>query len=163
MHYLVYEEVQRFRNLPWFWVIVSIPPVLILFMISVSVIPGDEVTRVLLSLFLGYVPVLLILYSVKYRIVVDSDGLHYQFLPVLWRYKTITAAEIQSVILKETTFIDRVHIGHRYNPFSNVTRMNITGNKFICLTLKNRKKILLGTGNAEALLSAIQNLMLPQA
>lgn len=135
-------------------------PLLLLFILLPDV-PEKDMNMLLLSAF-GFLPIVILLFYVRFYVRIDGEGFHYKFFPVQWRWRSISANEIQSIDFQPTvSFIDRFTIGYRLNRFTNTLGMNITGKSFILLTLTNSKKVLIGTENNEMLTAALKRLTNP--
>ena len=90
---------------------------------------------------------------------IDQDGIHYRFFPLIFRDKLISKAEIQRFEIR------------KYNPVINyggwgVKRSfkwgrayNVSGNIGLQLYLTNGKKVLFGTQRPQAILYAMEEIM----
>ncbi len=89
---------------------------------------------------------------------INSEGIHLQFRPLLLRYKLIPREQIESFEVRKYNPIKKyggwgIKYGKRGRAF------NISGNIGLQLTLKDGKKLLIGTKRPEAIKRAMHKLM----
>lgn len=119
----------------------------------------QEIITLLLSTLLATVPLMAILLYSKLQFRIDDVGIHYKFFPGVWKWKTIAKTEIESFEFSGMKSIfEKWEIGYRRNLFSNSIRMNITGNKFLRMELKDGRKIKIGSENPEEMERALKRL-----
>jgi len=160
MAHFHYEEEQRFANVRWLWavqILIILLPLLLT--LNKKDIAQESLIMVLLSTLLACIPVAgMLLYS-KLQIKIDGDGIHYKFLPGVWKWKTITKTEIESFEFSPMkSFFEKLECGYRRNLFSNSIRMNITGKKFLRMKLKDGSKIKIGSENPEEMERVLKRL-----
>lgn len=77
---------------------------------------------------------------------IDAHGIHIQFWPFYIKSKLFSWSEIESIdVIKYNPILDYGGWGYRFNFRGKGTALNVKGNQGIQLTLKNGKKILIGT------------------
>lgn len=158
MSHIHFEEEQRFTSIPWLWVAIFIPLLIPLFFITGEP-TQEDVTMLLLTILMGWIPIAIILFYSKFQLKVDRDGLRYKFFPAVWRWKLVPKDNIASFeIRSKKTFIEKLTFGYRNNRFTNTIRMNITGDTFVYIKLTMGRTLKIGTNNAEGLKLALQRL-----
>src|SRR5215204_2681204 len=97
MSHLHYEEEQRFSNVTWVWVAMTLlllaAPTLTLVSDSVS---QKDMTGVLLSTAFAFIPMVGILLFAKLQIKINAEGVHYKFFPSVLKWRTIPKNSIES-------------------------------------------------------------------
>jgi hypothetical protein len=149
MSTLLFEEHQSFRQ-PWLWALM-LATVAVLLVASLLAAEGQTVLWIALGVMLASV---LLLYTMRLSVQVDSGALRFGFLP-LWK-KTIPLAEI--VGFEARTYRPILEYGGwgiRYSPFRRGWAYNVRGNRGVQLELANGKRILIGSQRAEELARAI--------
>ncbi|MDL5050949.1 hypothetical protein QQ054_33660 [Oscillatoria amoena NRMC-F 0135] len=158
-----YQEVQRFSNLRWLWIFM-IGLVIAELVLLVPALQANSQSSIIITLTLlaGLLPILLILFVFRYDLKVDHEGLHYRFFPRSIRWKKIPLTMIASANLKnKETFYEKVHLGYSHNPFTRTEIVNITGNKYLELILKDGVVVKLGSENPEEILVVLNKLNIP--
>ena len=141
----------------WFALILLVlVPVTILAMEGLG---EDEWIEVILAMGAGILPAVIVLALGRFQFKVDDVGIHYRFAPQVIRWRTISGGEIQSFEIRQRkTFFERHHCGYHYNRFRHSIQMNITGKKFVCITLRNGRKVKIGSENPEEVAYALKRL-----
>lgn len=145
-----YSETQRFRNLRWLWMIM----IGLLLAEVVFILPEliHNPIRLVVTLVASLMPFLLILFVFSYEVRIDQAGVKYRFSPRLNRWKVIQFDDVQSYSIKEkSTLYERFHLGYSKSLFLKNEIVNITGNKYMVLVLKNGAVIKLGTEHADTM------------
>jgi hypothetical protein len=86
----------------------------------------------------------------KLELKIDEIGIHYRFVPYRRKWSLITPHEIESFEVNNMkSFVGMCRVGYHKNVLNNSTTMNLVGTKQIMLRLRNNRKIMIGTTNAE--------------
>lgn len=160
MAHIHFEEEQRFTNVVWIWI-----ATLLLLLVPVGIGVTDinttekDLTIILLSMAFAFIPIVgLLLYS-KLQVKINSEGLHYKFFPAVIKWKAISKSEIESFeVTSSKNLLEKLEMGHKRNLLNKTVSMNITGQKFARIKLKDGRKLKIGTGNAEEFERALQKL-----
>lgn len=152
----LFRETQRFTKW-WIWLLILVPPVIVLFGIVQQVILGhpfgDNPASNLTLIILGLIFVLLMpLLFTKLRLTttVYSDTIHIRFFPLQPRGRFIRFDEIKSFHAREYHPIREYGgWGIRYGHSGMV--YNVSGNWGLQLELISGKKILIGSQKAREL------------
>ncbi|HEU5289960.1 MAG TPA: hypothetical protein VFU05_04900 [Cyclobacteriaceae bacterium] len=165
MAHIHYEEEQRFSHVTWIWVafvlLLLAAPTLTLLSDSVS---EEDMTKVLLSTALAFLPMGVILLFAKLQIRIDGEGLHYRFIPSVFKWRTIAKNNIQSFeVTAKKNLWEKIECGYGYrrNRFNKTISMNVTGSKFARITLTGGQKLKIGTVNPESMERALRQLTSP--
>jgi hypothetical protein len=154
MNTVLFKESQRFRQL-WLW--------LILLLVNASVIYGC-VRQLFLGKPFGNNPIsdtgavlvvafslLVTVFVLSFRLdtLIDEEGLHVRYFPILPKYRHYPWADIsQCYVRKYNPILEYGGWGIRFG-FKNGRAYNTSGNKGIQLVFTNGKKLLIGTGKEE--------------
>lgn len=168
-----FEETQSLKNSHFIWILMIVTS-------ASAIIPmgyglywqigkgeqwGDEPMpdEALIGLFIFVVICLAIMiicmaYS-KLEVKIDNEGVHYRFVPYKFKWSMISRAEISTYdIKKSNSFLGICHMGYHRNALNNSRSMNLYGNKSLFLTLRNKRKLFIGTTNAEGAELAMRKL-----
>ncbi len=170
---IFFKEVQRFNQSRKIWLIYfvlvgGLMPILygMYQQMILNKAWGDQPTsdtnlilRFLLILGVEVAVVLLISVS-KLETLINSEGIHYRYPPLLRKWKIISYEEIAEYkVRKYKPLREYGGWGYRKRKFKSGTAYNVYGNVGLQLKLKNGKKILLGTQRQGAIEYAMKKLM----
>jgi len=165
MAHIHYEEEQRFSNVIWVWVafglLMLIAPIATLLSDSVS---QKDMQSVLISTAFSCLPFAIILIFSKLQIKVDREGLHYRFIPAVFKWRTISKNSIQAFeVTPKKNIWEKLECGYGYrnNRFKKTISMNVTGSKFARLSLTDGRKFKIGTANPETMERVLRQLTSP--
>jgi hypothetical protein len=165
MAHIHHEEEQRIAQVTWIWVALVLllltAPVLTLVSDSAS---EKDMTKVLLTTAFAFTPVVGILLLAKLQIKIDRDGLHYRFIPAVFRWKTISQNNIQSFEMTVNKKLwDKIlsGFGYRHNRLAKTLSMNVTGATFARIILRDGRTLKIGTVNPESMERALLKLSSP--
>jgi hypothetical protein len=147
-------------NVRWLWVVLVLILLLPLILgVYEKNVDQKGITMLLLSSLFAGIPVAGILLYSKLQIRIDGEGLHYKFFPSVWKWKLISTDQIDSFELSaKKTLLEKLECGYRRNRLTNTIVMNITGEKFIRIKLKDGKRLKIGSENPEAMEWALKRL-----
>lgn len=87
--------------------------------------------------------------------VVKSDGIHFKFVPFVWKWKHIPKGEIQSVeVIKYSPIGDYGGWGYRFGTKGKA--LNVKGNMGMKIQAKKYRNLLIGTQHPERLRTALK-------
>lgn len=146
----IFKEEQRFTQ-TWLLVLMgfsSLVPVFIIlkeYLNENTKMTTNEFTLTIVGIIL--IPALIFIFKLTTRI--DEKGIHYQFFPFHFSFKSITWSEIVSANVRNYDAISEyggwgLKGGFFWNK-SKGTAINVSGDIGIQLELKNGKKLLIGT------------------
>lgn len=139
----VFIEEQNFDQ-AWIWLLLGV----VTLGVFVSLLMAGQWGLVMLLAGAVLVSSMSLIASFKLYTKIDDEGIHYHANPLQWRYKTITWGEIDQIyVRKYSPLIDYGGWGIRYGKMG--WAYIAKGNQGIQMVLKNGKKILLGTQQAE--------------
>lgn len=170
MRLIYYEEEQNLNHSPWLWVLLLIFTLGALFPLVNGfywqIIKGQPwgdkpmsdagiialvIAILLLSGFMGSIIVFM-----KLHVIIDMQGVHYQFFPNERKWNTITKdAILYYEIGKKNIFI---RYGYYRYWFVRTKTMNVNGTVHLSLHLTNGRKVELGSRNPEGLQWAMKKL-----
>jgi len=173
MEKVLFKEEQRF-NQWWIWLLllatfaVAVSPLWygLYMQLSTGEPWGNDPTSngalafsaVLVTILTG--GLLLLFITLRLQVEIREDGVHFRFLPVIRRWRTISKAEIERYeIGKYKPIAQYGGWGIRYGFRKYGRAYNVAGNIGMKLFLKNKKIILLGTQRSQALSYAMEKLM----
>lgn len=165
MAHIHYEEEQRFSNVTWIWValillLLSIP----LLTLTSDSISQKDMTSVLLSTAFALLPMTGMLLFAKLQIKIDEAGVHYKFIPTVFKWRTIAKTSIESFeVTAKKNLWEKLECGYGYrsNRFRKTISMNVTGSKFARLKLTDGRRFKIGTINPESMERALRKLTSP--
>ena len=147
----VFEEKQWFNQ--WWFQLINISLFLfLLFCFYKWYIVGENVDKVnsddlfgQLIVILCVLPIIVLLYFLKLKTVIDERGINYQFFPIHKTLKLIAWSDLEECYIREYKPISE-YGGWGYKFASGGAKaLNVKGNKGIQLKLKNGKNLLIGT------------------
>ena len=149
----VFKEEQRFRQV-WLMVLLGFS-----LLVPVSLIINEYIkdntsmtTNEFLGSLIGIIASVLLIFIFKLSTRIDEKGIHYQFFPFHFSMKTLLWSEITKAEVRTYDPIGEYGgWGLRYS-FNEKkgNAVNVSGDIGIQLTLKNGKKLLIGTQKKEA-------------
>ena len=161
----VFKEEQRFRQV-WLMVLLGFS-----LLVPVSLIINEYIkdnTSMTTNEFLGSLIIIasvLLIFIFKLSTRIDEKGIHYQFFPFHFSMKTLLWSEITKAEVRTYDPIGEYGgWGLRYSfnkKKGNV--VNVSGDIGIQLTLKNGKKLLIGTQKKEAVSRVLKTYNLIQS
>lgn len=149
---IYFHEVQRF-NQWWFWLIWIL---VFAIMISAIIFSSDNEK----TSYVGIILVLIIalaMFTVRLKTIINEDGVYIRYFPFHLKYKRFLWDEIEEVYIRKyrpmlefggwglRLGIGRLGIGRKNIAY------NVRGNIGLQLVLKNGKKVLIGTMQADAM------------
>jgi len=160
----VFKEEQRFRQV-WLMVLLGFS-----LLVPVSLIINEYIkdnTSMTTNEFLGSIGIIasvLLIFIFKLSTRIDEKGIHYQFFPFHFSMKTLLWSEITKAEVRTYDPIGEYGgWGLRYS-FNKKkgNAVNVSGDIGIQLTLKNGKKLLIGTQKKEAVSRVLKTYNLKQ-
>jgi len=156
MSYLYFEETQKFRQ-AWLWILMIVSTLFAILVPFLAI--GKDLKledAVILILVPGSVFVLFYILSLKTRI--DTEGIHYRFFPFHFREKTISWSKVEmGEVIKYNPIGDFGGWGIKYGRKGKA--YNVSGNMGLYLTLKNKKRILIGTQRPEEMAEVVTSIL----
>jgi hypothetical protein len=161
----VFKEEQRFRQV-WLMVLLGFS-----LLVPVSLIINEYIkdnTSMTTNEFLGSLIIIasvLLIFIFKLSTRIDEKGIHYQFFPFHFSMKTLLWSEITKAEVRTYDPIGEYGgWGLRYS-FNKKkgNAVNVSGDIGIQLTLKNGKKLLIGTQKKEAVSRVLKTYNLIQS
>ena len=161
----VFKEEQRFRQV-WLMVLLGFS-----LLVPVSLIINEYIkdnTSITTNEFLGSIGIIasvLLIFIFKLSTRIDEKGIHYQFFPFHFSMKTLLWSEITKAEVRTYDPIGEYGgWGLRYS-FNKKkgNAVNVSGDIGIQLTLKNGKKLLIGTQKKEAVSRVLKTYNLIQS
>ncbi len=102
--------------------------------------------------------VILFFATSKLYTTIDQDNIYYRYPPFVNSEKKITRADVKKLYVREyKAILEYGGYGYRFR-FRSGRALNVAGNIGLQLTLKNDKKLLIGTQKREAMEQAIKRL-----
>jgi hypothetical protein len=162
----VFKEEQRFRQV-WLMVLLGFS-----LLVPVSLIINEYIkdntsmtTNEFLGSLIGIIASVLLIFIFKLSTRIDEKGIHYQFFPFHFSMKTLLWSEITKAEVRTYDPIGEYGgWGLRYS-FNKKkgNAVNVSGDIGIQLTLKNGKKLLIGTQKKEAVSRVLKTYNLIQS
>jgi hypothetical protein len=170
MNKILFKEEQQFRQ--WWQIVLrlvaTVPAMIICIytlyqqnVAGVQVGDGWAPNAILIMAIVGLGIGLWVTFSIKLEVMIDQDGIHYRFFPLIRKDKLISKEEIQRFeIRKYSAAFNYGGRGYR-NGFGHKwgKAYTIEGNSGLQLYLTNGKKILFGTQRSQAILYAMDEMM----
>lgn len=151
MKALQHIEVQRFSQVRWLW-FALIALLVAELLILAPQLAHDQPLLLALSLVAFLLPMVLILFVLRYELKIDEGGIHYRFIPRVLHWKTLSYDQVASFEVREKkTFYEKFHMGYHHSIFTKTTTINISGNQYLVLTLRDGVLVKLGTSEGSAL------------
>jgi len=162
----VFKEEQRFRQV-WLMVLLGFSLLVPVGLIIKEYIKDNTsmTTNEFLGSLIGIIASVLLIFIFKLSTRIDEKGIHYQFFPFHFSMKTILWSEITKAEIRTYDPIGEYGgWGLRYS-FNKKkgNAVNVSGDIGIQLTLKNGKKLLIGTQKKEAVSSVLKTYNLIQS
>ena len=162
----VFKEEQRFRQV-WLMVLLGFSLLVPVGLIIKEYIKDNTsmTTNEFLGSLIGIIASVLLIFIFKLSTRIDEKGIHYQFFPFHFSMKTLLWSEITKAEIRTYDPIGEYGgWGLRYS-FNKKkgNAVNVSGNIGIQLTLKNGKKLLIGTQKKEAVSSVLKTYNLIQS
>lgn len=162
----VFKEEQRFRQV-WLMVLLGFSLLVPVGLIIKEYIKDNTsmTTNEFLGSLIGIIASVLLIFIFKLSTRIDEKGIHYQFFPFHFSMKTLLWSEITKAEIRTYDPIGEYGgWGLRYS-FNKKkgNAMNVSGDIGIQLTLKNGKKLLIGTQKKEAVSSVLKTYNLIQS
>jgi len=118
-----------------------------------------DVATLILGLAFAFLPVVVILFYSKFQLKVDSAGIHYKFFPGIIKWRIIAKEMIDSFeVTAKRSFFEKIECGYSRNRLNRTTMMNISGEKFARIKLKDGRRFKIGSENPESLERALRKL-----
>ncbi|MDA9969017.1 hypothetical protein N9484_07410 [Polaribacter sp.] len=162
----VFKEEQRFRQV-WLMVLLGFS-----LLVPVGLIINEYIkdntsmtTNEFLGSLIGIIASVLLIFIFKLSTRIDEKGIHYQFFPFHFSMKTLLWSEITKAEVRTYDPIGEYGgWGLRYS-FNKKkgNAVNVSGDIGIQLTLKNGKKLLIGTQKKEAVSRVLKTYNLIQS
>ena len=168
MNKVLFKETQQFRQ--WWYIMLilsSTVPVMIFSIYSLwkqtktGIQVGDSPIPnvVLIGLFFAMAFNLWTFLSRKLDVMIDQDGIHFRFPPLIRKTRLVSREEIQRFeIRKYKPIIDYGGWGIKKR-YKWGKAYNVSGNIGLQLYLKNGRKVLFGTQRSQAILYAMEEMM----
>jgi hypothetical protein len=159
MKTLQHIEVQRFSQVRWLWFLMLALLIAELLFLAPQLI-HEQPLLLILSLTAFLLPMILILFVLRFEFKIDEAGIHYRFIPRIIGWQTIVFANVAAYQVRDKeSWYEKFHMGYHRNLFTKTTSVNIAGSKYLILTLKDGATIKLGTENPEAVEYALKKLL----
>lgn len=139
--------------MPWLWVAAGVvfTGSLVVTYIADAGQPEYDSPQFTWVVLLMWVPLIAILALGRYDLRIDTEGVHYRFMPRAWKWKLIPRDNIASVeIRKPKNLHERISCGYKRRVFHQKIFMNIAGRSFIEIVCKDGKRIVAGTTDPES-------------
>ncbi len=161
----VFKEEQRFRQV-WLMVLLGFSLLVPVGLIIREYIKDNTsiTTNEFLGSLIGIIASVLLIFIFKLSTRIDEKGIHYQFFPFHFSMKTLLWSEITKAEVRTYDPIGEYGgWGLRYS-FNKKkgNAVNVSGDIGIQLTLKNGKKLLIGTQKKEAVSRVLKTYNLKQ-
>lgn len=162
----VFKEEQRFRQV-WLMVLLGFSLLVPVGLIIREYIKDNTsmTTNEFLGSLIGIIASVLLIFIFKLSTRIDEKGIHYQFFPFHFSMKTLLWSEITKAEVRTYDPIGEYGgWGLRYS-FNKKkgNAVNVSGDIGIQLTLKNGKKLLIGTQKKEAVSRVLKTYNLIQS
>ena len=157
-------ERQNFRG-SWVWyIILAIDAAIIYAVVQEAVLdhPLGKYPAPLLMIAYMLIIVALsnyMLWTAELQIRIDTEGVHYRYLPLIRRERHIAYSELEQATVRHYSPVAEYGgWGYRLGLFGKGKALNVRGSMGLQLVLKNGKKLLLGTQQPEALTQALSEM-----
>lgn len=157
----VFKEEQRFTQT---WLIVLLVVSIITPLVIITQEYLKENTKMTTNQFIGITSLILIsvglIFFFKLTTRIDEKGIHYQFIPFHFKFKTIQWNEIETAHVRTYDAIGEYGGWGLKGGFfwrkSKGTCINVSGDIGIQLVLKNGKKLLIGTQKKQEAINVLK-------
>ncbi|MDX6746871.1 hypothetical protein SHK09_08705 [Polaribacter sp. PL03] len=157
----VFKEEQRFTQ-TWLIVLLAISIIVPITVITTEYLEENSnmTTNEFVLTLSGILVTISFIFFFKLKTRIDEKGIHYQFLPFHFKYRTITWPEIKTAVVRKYDPIGEyggwgIKGGSLWNKEKGKC-VNISGDIGIQLQLKNGKKLLIGTQMKEAAVNVLK-------
>ena len=157
----VFKEEQRFTQ-TWLIVLLAISIIVPITVITTEYLEENSnmTTNEFVLTLSGILVTISFIFFFKLKTRIDEKGIHYQFLPFHFKYRTITWPEIKTAVVRTYDPIGEyggwgIKGGSLWNKEKGKC-VNISGDIGIQLQLKNGKKLLIGTQMKEAAVNVLK-------
>ena len=162
----VFKEEQRFRQV-WLMVLLGFSLLVPVGLIIKEYIKDNTsmTTNEFLGSLIGIIASVLLIFIFKLSTRIDEKGIHYQFFPFHFSMKTLLWSEITKAEVRTYDHIGEYGgwgLRYSFNKKKD-NAVNVSGDIGIQLTLKNGKKLLIGTQKKEAVSSVLKTYNLIQS
>lgn len=159
MSHFLFEEEQRFTRLAWLWILSTLAvlaPIGIIMGTNPQAFSSPMLALTLLSMG---IPFVILMWFCRLEVRVDEAGLRYRFRPTVFQWKIIPPSQIISYEIRDAkNWHERFSVGFSRSWLRNTTFMNITGKKFLVVTLSDNSTLMIGIENAESMAWAMKRL-----
>ena len=142
--HILFSEMQRFRQ-GWLWVLLIKSSIVSIVLFAVTMIeekkPLQEILLFGSIIFFITLINIAAFYFVRFETQVTTHGINYRWWPFFQKFSTINWNDINQAAVRNYPYSKIGH--HQRKGFGNVH--NVEGGKGIQLTLKNGKKIFIGS------------------
>ena len=154
-----FQEEQSFVN-TWMWYLVLGIGVLSVGGVAVGLFYSKDaegiVGLVITMITIG--GVILLFATSKLYTTIDQDTIYYRYPPFVNSEKKITKEDLKELYVREyKAILEYGGYGYRFR-FRSGRALNVAGNIGLQLTLKNNKRLLIGTQKKEAMEQAVRRL-----
>lgn len=171
-----FEETQWLRDTRWIWFAVlgsALASTAPLFYLMVSqwwygAPVGDrpmtnlQISLMLCGLLALSIVAILVIRMIRLNVVVDHDGIRYNFFPATRGWKSIDKDHIvHYALLEKSNFFERISRGYSSNRFTKTIMMRLQGRQIVRFQLDNRWKILIGTQRPDEFIKALKRMENP--
>lgn len=149
----VFEEQQRFRQV-WLMVLLGFSLLVPIVLITNEYLKDNTslTPKEFVGTLLGIIASVLFIFLFKLTTRIDEKGIHYQFFPFHISMKTLLWSEIEKAAIRTYDPIGEYGgwgLRYTFNKKKG-NAVNVSGDIGMQLTLKNGKKLLIGTQEKEA-------------
>jgi hypothetical protein len=169
----LFQEKQTIRSVKWIWWIiipVSASTVIsILYGVYLQLILGqpwgikpmsDAGLAIFAFISLSVLAfVLWVILSVRLETVVDREGIRYRYFPHMRNFKKLHRSDLESFTVRKLSFLESRRRGYRRSISGRQRRLIVHGRNALTLTLKDGKKITIGTQRPHDFGEAIKRMM----
>lgn len=121
-----------------------------------------QISMVLCGMVAITIVAIMIIRLIRLNVVVDRDGVHYNFFPSTRGWKSISKDKIvHYALLEKSNFFERIYRGYSSNRFAKTVRMRLQGRQIVRFQLDNRWEILIGTQRSDEFLKALKRMENP--
>jgi hypothetical protein len=171
-----FEETQWLRDTRWIWFAISgsalasiIPLLYALISQSLHGEPvGDkpmgnlQIAITLSGLSAMTIVVVIVIRMIKFIVIVDQEGVHYNFFPASRGWKLLRKDQIvHYALLEKSNFFERIGKGYSKNRLTKTLKMRLQGRQIVRFELDTRWKIVIGTQRPDDFLKALQRMQNP--
>jgi hypothetical protein len=168
-----FEETQWLRETRWIWFVAMlwclITYIPVVYAVYWQLIAGQPVGNrplsdqglIILSIALPVMTIIFIsiVRMIRLHVYVDGTGIHYNFFPSSRGWRQIHRTEILAYEVREKkNFFEHLRRLYSNNRITKIRSMTIHGSMIVCLGLKNRWKIMIGTQRPEDFNRALRRL-----